>query len=88
MGRRRFSWGQEQRDRVADRNVVAFRGGDRAQRARPRGLHLDGRLVRFDLHERLALGNLVALALQPPDELARVLSHAERRHHDLSCDEL
>ena len=60
----------------------------RGQRAGRRRLDLDRRLVGLDLHQRLALGDLLTLPLQPADELAGLLGHAESRHDDVSRDRL
>ena len=56
-------------DLVADGGLVALGLQDLAQRARLGGGQLDGDLVGLDLHERLVLGDGLALLLEPAADL-------------------
>jgi hypothetical protein len=58
-------------------------GDDLGQNAGGRRFDLDGGLVGFDLHERLALGNRLTFGFEPFEERARLLCHAERGHDDI-----
>jgi hypothetical protein len=70
-------------DRRAHGSHGAVRHGDHSQPACEERLDVHVRLVRLDDHHGVALGHLVALALQPRHDLA--LSHraAQRRHENL-----
>ena len=72
--------GEDLRDGVADRDVRALRRRHGREHAVRRRLDLDRHLVGLDLHQRLALGHLVALRLQPPDQASGLLRDLERGH--------
>jgi hypothetical protein len=72
---------QEPGDRLPDRHNVARLRADTAEDTVGLRLDLNDGLVGLDLEEHLAFLDLLALFLQPRDELARFLRHLERRHH-------
>ncbi len=69
------------RDRLSHGDVGALRGSDARQNAAGRSLDFDHGLVGFDVEQRFALGNAVALLPPPSDELAGFLRHLESGHH-------
>src|SRR5688572_23388648 len=73
---------QQPGNRVADLNDVTGVSRDAAENPVAGGLDFDHRLVGLHLEEHLALANLLPLLLQPRDQLAGLLRHFERRHHD------
>src|SRR5262249_61312020 len=71
-------------DRLADGHL-ALRDRDLQQNARGVGLDLLRHLLGVELVERLALLDLVALGLEPPDDRSRLHALPETRELDLSC---
>ena len=74
----------DDRDPLADLDLLALAGEDLEQDAARVGLDLLGDLVRVELVERLALLDLVALRLQPADDRARLHALAEPRKVDVN----
>ena len=68
----------------AEELLVAGLGGDVGQHPGGRRLDLHRRLVGLNLHQRLALGDRLALPLQPGEEPACLLVHAQGGHQDVS----
>ncbi len=85
VGRRLLAWLQQPRNRLADRNDVAFLRCDPAKDAVTCCFDFDDRLVGLDLEQHLALLHLLAGLFLPRDQLARFLRHLQRRHHDANC---
>ena len=75
----------DDRDPLADLDLLALAGEDLQQDAARLGLDLLRHLVRVELVERLALLDLVALRLQPADDRARLHALPEPRKADVSC---
>jgi hypothetical protein len=81
--RRRLLSGLEQPcDGLPDWNDVAFLRGDAAENAVAARFDLDHGLVGLDLEEHLAFLDLISSLLLPGNQLACLLRHLERRHHD------
>ena len=74
----------DDRDRLADLDLLALAGQDLEQDARGVGLDLLGHLLRVELVERLALLDLVALGLQPAHDRPGLHALAEPRKRDLA----
>ena len=70
-------------DRLAERGCVTGRDEDFRQPARDLGLVDDRCLVRLDLDERVALGDLVSGALQPLQHRRLLHRVRESRHPDV-----
>ena len=85
-GRRARAGGavRNQRDDIADRRRVACGDSDIGQKAVGLGLDLHDGLVGLDLHQRVARLHRFARLLQPCDDQAGGLRHAEGRHDHLT----
>ena len=80
LGRRFFARGENHGDDAPDRDIRAFGHTQPRQRPTCGRLDLDGHLVRFDLHDRRALLDLLTLVLEPAQHLAGFLRDSERGH--------
>ena len=80
-----FTRRQDQSDRPADRNFIAGLRKDLSQSTGRRRLDLDGRLVGFNFHQRLTLGNRLAFGLEPLEQNSSLLRHAEGGHDHVGC---
>ena len=74
----------DDRDPLADLDLLALAGEDLEQHAAGLGLDLLRHLVRVELVERLALLDLVALRLQPADDRAGLHALPEPRKADVN----
>jgi hypothetical protein len=60
--------------------LVTRLGGHARQSPGSRRFDLDGRLVRFDFHQRLALGYYLTFGFEPLEQSSGFLRHAEGGH--------
>ena len=75
---------EHDRDDRADGHLGALRDADGGERSAGGRLDLDRHLVGLDLEQRLALCHRLAVLLEPAQDLAGLLGHAERRHDHVS----
>jgi hypothetical protein len=81
--RRRLARRQDEGHGLADWHVVSFSRAEPSQDPLCRSLDLDRHLVRLHLEQGLALGDALALRLQPAEHLAGFLGQAEGGHDHL-----
>ena len=67
---------------LADWDLRANVGRNSCKNSFTGRLYLDDRFVRLYLKQRFAFGDVFALLFLPSQELAILLRHFERRHHD------
>jgi hypothetical protein len=66
---------------IAYRNFITWASSHITQNPGGRRFYLNRRFVRLDLHQRLALGNRLPLALEPVDKRSFFLRYSKRRHN-------
>ncbi len=79
MGARGFFGREDDGNHLRHRHLVAGRGAHLREDAARRRFEVYRRLVGLDHHQRLALGDALALSLAPLDDLAGILGYAQRR---------
>ena len=75
-----FTWCQNCRDTISDRDLVAGLRNHLSEHAGRRCFDLDCRFVGLNLHERFALGDRLPFGFEPLEQLAGLLRHAEGGH--------